>query len=181
MDPSNEAYWYFFRTLAFGSTDPKQHPRLASVAMEISRMLSGRALIAANITASLLRDNFNINFWCKVLAFMRGIIQKHIANFGENPCDLLNQNRPTHLGRMSIASESFMVYDQCHRSSQETVPNITFADVFYGSVKPHENFEVLAWRSRIPPYYNYIYTCQIEDPKTRAAKRKHSQINEITP
>ncbi|WVZ61565.1 hypothetical protein U9M48_011419 [Paspalum notatum var. saurae] len=57
MDPSNEAYWYFFRTLAFGSTDPKQHPRLASVAMEISRMLSGRALIAANITASLLRDN----------------------------------------------------------------------------------------------------------------------------
>ncbi|WVZ61563.1 hypothetical protein U9M48_011419 [Paspalum notatum var. saurae] len=158
--PSNEAYWYFFRTLAFGSTDPKQHPRLASVAMEISRMLSGRALIAANITASLLRDNFNINFWCKVLAFMRGIIQKHIANFGENPCDLLNQNRPTHLGRMSIASESFMVYDQCHRSSQETVPNITFADVFYGSIKPHEKFEVLAWRSRIPPYYNYIYTLE---------------------
>ncbi|WVZ61564.1 hypothetical protein U9M48_011419 [Paspalum notatum var. saurae] len=160
---TDEAYWYFFRTQTFGSTDPKQHPRLASVAMEIAGLLSSRAFIAANIIASLLRDNFDINFWCKVLAFMRGLIQKHIANFGENPCDLLNQNRPTHLGRMSIASEGFLVYAQCHRCSQETVPNLTFADVFCGSVKAHGKFEVLAWRSQIPPYYNYVYTSRASE------------------
>ncbi|VAH09737.1 unnamed protein product [Triticum turgidum subsp. durum] len=27
-----EAYWYFFRTLAFGSTDPEDHPELTSIA-----------------------------------------------------------------------------------------------------------------------------------------------------
>jgi hypothetical protein len=42
--------------------------------MEIAKMLS-RGLISANIMACLLRDNFDIQFWCKVLAFMRRLIQ----------------------------------------------------------------------------------------------------------
>jgi hypothetical protein len=68
---SREAYWYFFKTLTFGSTDPTVHPRLANLAMEIARMLNG-TLIGANITAHMLRDNFDIHFWLKVVAFMRG-------------------------------------------------------------------------------------------------------------
>ncbi|KAJ1287459.1 hypothetical protein BS78_02G011600 [Paspalum vaginatum] len=180
--PSKEAHWYFFRTLTFGSTDPEQHPRLASMAMEIDRMMSNRSLIASNITASLLRDNFDISFWCKVLSFLRGFIQKHLDKFGEHPCDLLNQNRPTQLRRMmGGASEDFLVYGQYQRTSEEAAPSISLHDVVYGSVKPHGNFEILSWRSRIPPYYNYIYTCHIQDPKTKAAKRKHSQNNRITP
>ncbi|WVZ61567.1 hypothetical protein U9M48_011420 [Paspalum notatum var. saurae] len=176
--PSSEAYWYFFKTLAFGSTDPEQHPRLASVAMEIARAVGRINFIAANRTASFLHDNFDINFWYKFLVFARGLIQKHIANFGEHPGDLLTQKKPAHLERMmGRASEDFMVCDQYHRSSQEAVPNITLDDVMYGSVKPHGNFEVLAWRSRMPPYYNYIYSCRIIDLKTKAAKRKRSQNN----
>ncbi|KAG2597737.1 hypothetical protein PVAP13_5KG251500 [Panicum virgatum] len=177
--PSSEAYWYFFKTLAFGSTDPEQHPRLASVAMEIARMINNTTLVGANIITSLLRDNFDINFWCKVLAFVRRLIQNHIAKFGEHPCDLLNQNRPTCLGgrMMGRASEDLMVYDVYQCSSKEAVPNITIHDVLYGSLKPPGKFEVLAWRSRILPYYNYIYTCQIEDKKAKAVKRKRSQSN----
>jgi hypothetical protein len=38
---SKEAYWYFFKTLTFGSMDPDKHPRLAHLAMEIARMQSG--------------------------------------------------------------------------------------------------------------------------------------------
>ena len=164
----------------FGSTDPEEHPRFASVAMEIARMLSSstRSLIAANVTATLLRDNFDFNFWCKVLSFMTGLIQRHVAKFGEHPCDLLNQNKPTRLGRMmGSTSEDLMVYDVYQCSSKEAVPNITIHDVLYGSLKPPGKFEVLAWRSRILPYYNYIYTCQIEDKKAKAVKRKRSQSN----
>ncbi|KAG2597738.1 hypothetical protein PVAP13_5KG251400, partial [Panicum virgatum] len=155
--PASDAFCYFFKTLTFGSTDPEQHPRLAYVAMEIAEILNNTPLIAANILASLLRENFDINFWCKLLVFLRGIFQKHIAKFGEHPCDLLNQNRPTCLGRMmGRASEDFVIYDQYHRTSQEAVPNITLHDVMYGRAKPkpHGKFEVLGWRSRIPPYYN---------------------------
>ncbi|KAJ1287448.1 hypothetical protein BS78_02G010600 [Paspalum vaginatum] len=180
--PSSEAYWYFFKTLAFGSTDPEQHPRLASVAMEIVKMLSIRYYTAANMAASLLRDNFDINFWCKYLVFIRGLIQKHIAEFGKHPGDFLRQNQPAHLGRMmGRAHGDFVICGQYQHSSHEAVPNIAFNDVVYGSVKPHGNFEVLAWRSRIPPYYNYIYSCQVLHRKTRAAKRKRSQNNGTTP
>lgn len=34
---SREAYWYFFRMLVFGSTDPEEHPELTSIAMEMAR------------------------------------------------------------------------------------------------------------------------------------------------
>ncbi|XP_062189262.1 uncharacterized protein LOC133892470 isoform X2 [Phragmites australis] len=77
---SHEAYWYFFKTLTFGSMDPKMHPRHAHLAMEIARMQKG-SLIGANVTGRLLRDNFDIHFWCKVLAFLRGLIQKHVSKF----------------------------------------------------------------------------------------------------
>ncbi|CAL5092070.1 unnamed protein product [Urochloa decumbens] len=32
---SREAYWYFFKALVFGSADPEEQPKLASIAMEI--------------------------------------------------------------------------------------------------------------------------------------------------
>ena len=89
--PSSEAYWYFFKTTSFGSTDPEHHPRLASVAMEISKIQSNTTLMGANITATFLRDNFDINIWCKVLVFLRGLFQKHIAKFGGHPGGFLNQ------------------------------------------------------------------------------------------
>jgi hypothetical protein len=40
-----------------------------------------------------LRDDLNIHFWCKVLSFLRGFIQKHAFKFGVHPFDLLNQNK----------------------------------------------------------------------------------------
>ncbi|XP_066389192.1 putative disease resistance protein RGA3 [Miscanthus floridulus] len=68
---SHEAYWYFFKTLTFGSMDPKSHPRLTHLAMEIARS-QRRCHIGANMIAHLLRDNFNARFWSNVLAFVRG-------------------------------------------------------------------------------------------------------------
>jgi hypothetical protein len=38
--------------------------------MDIAKLLDG-ALYRANIAASLLRDNFDIRIWCKVLAFLK--------------------------------------------------------------------------------------------------------------
>jgi hypothetical protein len=93
---SREAYWYFFKTLTFGSIDPKMHPRFANLAMELAKTWN-RCWIAANLTSCLLRDNFDINFRCKVLAFLRGLMQKHVSRFGGHPLEVINQNRPAHL------------------------------------------------------------------------------------
>ncbi|CAL4886298.1 unnamed protein product [Urochloa decumbens] len=168
-----EAYWYFFKALTFGSMDPKLHPRHVHVAMEIAETLSG-SFASANGTACFLRDNFDIQFWCKVLAFLRASIQRHVFRFGGHPSDVLNKNRPACLQRMGEASEDFLIYGGRECLSQEEVPKIRQHDVIFGSVKPHGKFEVLVWRSQIPPYYSYVNTCEIRELKTIGAKRKRS-------
>jgi hypothetical protein len=171
---SHEVYWYFFKTLAFGSTDPKMHPRLACLAMEMARMLKG-CFIGANLYACLLIENFDIQLWCKVLAFIRGQIKKNILNFGGHPFDLVNQKRPAYLGRMVTSCEDTVVlYREYQCSSQEEVPKIRIQDLIYGSVKAHGKFEILGWRSRIPPYHSFVNICEIPAVKATSTKRKRS-------
>ena len=177
---SHEAYWYFFKTLTFGSLDPKTHPRLTGIAMEISRTLNG-SLVAANVTSLVLRGNFDIHFWCKVLAFLRGSYQKHVSRFGDHPIDLMNQNRPARFERIAARSEDFIVHCEHQRSSQEDVPEIKLHDLVYGGIKPQGKFEVLAWKSEIPPYYSYVYASEIPELKTKTAKRKRCMKNEVVP
>ncbi|KAF8655963.1 hypothetical protein HU200_060844 [Digitaria exilis] len=170
---SQEAYWYFFKTLTFGSTDPVMHPRLSCLAMEIASMLN-RCLFSGAGTIGVLRNNFNISYWCRVVIFLRWFMKWHESKFSEHPSDALNQNRPTHLGRMVSTSEEIVVYNQYECSSQDEVPKIEFPSVMYGSVKPSGRFETQVLRSTIPPYYSYIFTCEIRDLKTTTAKRKRS-------
>jgi len=139
---SHEAYWYFFKTLTFGSMDSEMHPRLMHFAMEIARMQKC-SFVGANIISRLLRDNFDVQFWFKVLAFFKGFTQQRVSRF-EHPFDILRQNRPTHLGRMATPSEGVVVYHQHQCYSEEEVPKLRLQDVLYGSVKPHGNSKVLA-------------------------------------
>ncbi|KAF8678612.1 hypothetical protein HU200_046231 [Digitaria exilis] len=57
-----EAYWYFFKTIAFGSTDAEDQPELASVLMEMADLLN-RSFISANLFGGLLRANPCSQFW----------------------------------------------------------------------------------------------------------------------
>ncbi|KAK3126192.1 hypothetical protein QOZ80_7AG0552960 [Eleusine coracana subsp. coracana] len=175
---SHEAYWYFFKTLTFGSADPETHPRLVHLAMEIARTLNG-TMIGANVTAQLLRNNFDIRFWSKVLTFLKGFVQKHVSKSGEHPSDVLRDHRPTYLGRMGTSYEEIMIYQHYKCSPQENVPMIMFEDVMFGSIRPHGKFEALIWKSRIPPYYNYVHSCEIRELETAAVKRKRSAKNGV--
>ncbi|CAL5077858.1 unnamed protein product [Urochloa decumbens] len=176
---SHEAYWYFFKTLAFEGTDPEMHPRLMQLAMEIA-MTQRRSLNGANIIGRLLRDNFDVQFWSKVLAFWRGSTRR-ICRFGEHPCDPLDQNKHAYLGRMAAQTEDVVVLHRQQRSSEEDVPKIRMEDVVYGSIKLHGKVDALLWKSRIPPYYSYIYTCEIRKVKTTGFKRKRLMESRMKP
>ncbi|CAL5077211.1 unnamed protein product [Urochloa decumbens] len=176
---SHEAYWYFFKTLAFEGTDPEMHPRLMQLAMEIA-MTQRRSLNGANIIGRLLRDNFDVQFWSKVLAFWRGSTRR-ICRFGEHPCDPLDQNKHAYLGRMAAQTEDVVVLHRQQRSSEEDVPKIRMEDVVYGSIKLHGKVDALLWKSRIPPYYSYIYTCEIRMVKTTGFKRKRPMESRMKP
>ncbi|GJN10468.1 hypothetical protein PR202_ga28563 [Eleusine coracana subsp. coracana] len=135
---SREAYWYFFKTLTFGSTNPEMHLRFAYLAMEIARLLDG-TLLRANMAAKLLGDNFDIGFWCNVLAFLRITVENHVARFGEHPFTVVDQNRPIRFRRTGAPSKDFVIYHQYQqRSSGEEVPNVGIQDVIFGSFKPHD-------------------------------------------
>jgi hypothetical protein len=170
---SHEAYWFFFKTLTFGSTDPKLHPRLVYLAMEVARLLGG-CFVAANMTACLLGDKFDVQLWCKVLAFLRAQTMKNVSEFGGHPFDLINQKRPTYVGRLVTPFEEAVLYCEHECSEQEELPEIKLQDVMFGSVKAHGKFDILGWRSRIPPYHSYVNTCEIRELKTSSAKRKRS-------
>lgn len=173
-----EAYWYFFKVITFGSTDPElAHPRFMRLAMEIAETLDGN-LMSANITARLLRSNFSVHVWCRVLNFLRGYVEKHLSRCGEHPNDLLKYPMgPTYFGRMQRPAEDILVLDQYQTCSspEEEIPKITLIDLVYGNIRPHGTFEMLFWRSRIPPYHCYIYTCEIRGVQTRLVKKKRSR------
>ncbi|CAL5034368.1 unnamed protein product [Urochloa decumbens] len=168
---SVEAFWYFFKTIAFGSMDPKMHPRFAHVAMEIAKLL-GRGFVGANNVACLLRDNFDICFWCKVLDFWKGFVHKHVSKFGVHPIDLMNKHKLVRIGRMAKPFEDLVYYGETQRSSHEEVPKITLDNVIYGSVEALGKSEFLAWISPMPPYYSHVVTCEVQELKCRAANKR---------
>ncbi|KAF7062396.1 hypothetical protein CFC21_069004 [Triticum aestivum] len=176
---SDEAFWYFFKVITFGSTDPKMHPRLVYLAMEIAKLMYN--LAEASITACVLRANFNIDFWCKVLAFRRGCMQKQLCKFGVHPCELLSGNKPVYLQRMGRTTEDVLVLGTNQTCcSEEEVPKIMAVDVLCGIARPQGGtFKVLLWKSRIPPYHTYIQTYEIRELQARAVKRKRPLMNGI--
>ncbi|KAL6615955.1 hypothetical protein ACP70R_038225 [Stipagrostis hirtigluma subsp. patula] len=169
-----EAYWYFFKTLAFGGANPDDHPELASVAMEIAVQLNG-LFLGANITATLMRDNLSVQFWRRVLVCLRAFTSKHRLMFGEHPGDRLEKGAPVYTWRIARSSSEIVicsVYQKPSSSSQHDVPKITSTDIIAGSVPQQGEFQAVSWRSNIPPYYTYLASCA-----SRAATCKMASKN----
>ncbi|CAL4947704.1 unnamed protein product [Urochloa decumbens] len=158
-----EAFWYFFKTIAFGSTDTEDHAELASVCMEMAGLLN-RSFIGAYIIGSLLRANPCSQFWRKVLTRYRDFTRMHFLLFGEHPSDLIAKDRPAYLWRLASKTGTAVIVYRCYQACsarEHDLPKITINEVQIGSASPRGKFEVLAWRSHIPPYYNYVLSCEV--------------------
>ncbi|KAF0895884.1 hypothetical protein E2562_016607 [Oryza meyeriana var. granulata] len=62
---SQEEYWYFFKAFAFGSMDPDEHPKLASLGLQVANVMNG-SFIGATVIGELLRANPNTQFWKRI-------------------------------------------------------------------------------------------------------------------
>ncbi|WVZ90474.1 hypothetical protein U9M48_036774 [Paspalum notatum var. saurae] len=78
--PTSEAYWYF-KALAFGSADPEEEPRLASMAMEIAASMNSSFRVA-NVMARMLRANFSAKFWRMAVSWIKGVRKRDGVIFG---------------------------------------------------------------------------------------------------
>ncbi|KAM0840885.1 hypothetical protein ACQ4PT_059367 [Festuca glaucescens] len=157
---SKEAYWYFFKIPVFGSTDPEDHPKLTSIAMEMASEM-GRSFMFANVVATLLRANLSARFWCSVLRHLRVQRQNNFLLLGEFS---LEGGRPRYAWSMANTrrgSKDKSFFRLCgdyqkRPASHCEVPKITAVDLVSGtwSAMPRGKFEILSWRSLIPPYYS---------------------------
>ncbi|CAM0954387.1 unnamed protein product [Alopecurus aequalis] len=132
---SKEAYWYFFKMLVFGSTDPKEHPNLTSIAMELALEMRG-SFIPAYIIASLLRGNLSARLWSRLLTQIRKYTQSNTSLFVEYPLP----ERPRYGWSMAKTRRGsndikfFMCGDyQKGPASHYEVPKITSMDLLSGT------------------------------------------------
>ncbi|CAL5018892.1 unnamed protein product [Urochloa decumbens] len=77
---SREAFWYFFKVRVFGSTDAADHPKLASIAMDMADEVDG-SFAAASIFGELVRSNFNPQFWSLALAVLREFKKRNLIKY----------------------------------------------------------------------------------------------------
>ncbi|CAN6332292.1 unnamed protein product [Urochloa humidicola] len=160
-----EAYWYLFKTTTFGSDDPGDHPKMASIALEMADAMQGSFMLAS-MGANLLRANFNARSWSRVLTRLRQYLQKNASLIGEYPDDVKVKDYPrfTWSAIKEKPDKYFMLHDIYQRgSAHREVPQISFFDLLAGRAQPPGKYEILFWKSRIPPYFNYMCTCEIRD------------------
>uniref|UniRef100_A0A0E0C7C1 Disease resistance N-terminal domain-containing protein n=1 Tax=Oryza meridionalis TaxID=40149 RepID=A0A0E0C7C1_9ORYZ len=177
-----EDFWYFFKTVAFGSTNPEEEPKLASICMEIAAVLNG-SFMGLNIVASILNSNLSAQFWYSLLKRLKFFTYRHIHLLGEHPRDLYNANsgrtyiwmHENYFGDSDLVTYNYYQVNSARLNGLQTV--LTSRDILTGTVKPQAaKYEVLEWQSSIPPYYSYItqYEILAQQKLMLPPKRKRS-------
>ncbi|CAL5018891.1 unnamed protein product [Urochloa decumbens] len=174
---SREAFWYFFKVRVFGSTDAADHPKLASIAMDMADEVDG-SFAAASIFGELVRSNFNPQFWSLALAVLREFKKRNLIKYDAHQrteTDALEIIKPSSYTKE--AAEEFVHLDdyQINSSTRGEVPKISLQDILFGGARPQGKFDVLGWKSTIPPYYSYAYRCEIQRPQRMVARKNRGR------
>lgn len=183
-----EEYSYLFKTLAFGSANPTDHPRLVAMVEEFAMVLRG-SLISANLLADALRKNLSARFWLYRLNRARDTVSKNISHFGAHPQELFNRGHAVHLiGRyiLSPAVPSHVVESANGMTSvpEEGLPRIMFGDLIAreGHVAlPRGDFRLISWESRLPPYTSFVHLVRsapscADKPETPLSGKKRAVL-----
>uniref|UniRef100_A0A0E0BFN0 Uncharacterized protein n=1 Tax=Oryza glumipatula TaxID=40148 RepID=A0A0E0BFN0_9ORYZ len=124
------------------------------------------SFLGATIYGELLRANPNTQFWNRILLFLRELARKQLTSSGLHPEDLFERNIPLDMSRLAVVDgqvQCCLVYDlRVAGPAEGELPKLTSRDMLLGGDIPVEDkFDVLVWRSRIPPYCNYIVTALV--------------------
>ncbi|EER96119.1 disease resistance protein RGA2 [Sorghum bicolor] len=178
-----EEHWYFFKVRTFGSTDLADHPKLASIAMDMARE-TNRDFFCASVVSALLKANFDAHFWSMALASVKKIKRINPLLYREEKgADFLQGFKPINVRIVNKTSVENLVILHDYETGfvRETAQNegsqMTIRDLLFGSnnVRPRGRFEVVACRSHIPPNYSYMWECEVRRPQRMISRRKRTQ------
>uniref|UniRef100_J3N0S2 Disease resistance N-terminal domain-containing protein n=1 Tax=Oryza brachyantha TaxID=4533 RepID=J3N0S2_ORYBR len=157
-------YSYLFKVLAFGSTNPEEHPQLVSIANELSMLLGG-SFMSANVCASTFRKNQNVHFWLHVLKKHRNMVQKNFSVFRQHPKLLFEREHQIDISMFASSSSPLRLMPRTSEEIQTKtdLSVVMLEDLVTNSVVlPKEDFE-LVWESRIPPYRRLVFIAAYQD------------------
>jgi hypothetical protein len=180
---SQAEFSYLFKALAFGGTDPENHPQLSSIAMELAMNVNG-LLLVANTLADLLRKNQSVRFWFHMLKRFRQSVERNFSRFGEHPKQLVERDHPTDITMLVQPSSAVLRLMPPHgdaRLCMEQLPKVKFADLVQGSatVQPDEEFQITMWESRLPPFTKFVASCVAEEhPCTSSDNKRHKSCKQ---
>ncbi|KAF8731421.1 hypothetical protein HU200_016483 [Digitaria exilis] len=181
---SQEAYWYFFKALLFGSADAEEQPELASIAVTILDEYFDQGIytpftgtfINLNNTAILLKANAGAHNWRKILECIRENRQQNRRLSSRRLSDSEVEKDRIFLRRVTETIQYCVVYNQDRIGlDDEEAPNITMIDGISEKVPPRGKFEILLWKSHLPPYHKYIYSCEIFEFEGKVIRDKESR------
>jgi hypothetical protein len=173
-----EAFWYFFKVRLFGSTDAAEHPKLASIAMDMAMELNG-CFLNANMFSELLKANVDARFWSSALAILQELKHKNLFG-GAHQVDIWEVTEPVYVPRVNKASEDLVILDDYETSSADHTrgtTTMTVQEVLLGTATPQGKFDILAWRSPVPPHFSYFFGCEIRRPRCMASRKRRIQNN----
>lgn len=113
---------------------------------------------------------------------IRGLVREHLSSFGVHPEDLLGRNFPVNFGSTALVggqAQGYLVYDLREAvAGQSELPKLTSQELLTGRDAPVEEdkFEVLVWRSRIPPYRDYVVTYEKQKPDRVIGRKNHVAV-----
>ncbi|KAF6998392.1 hypothetical protein CFC21_014514 [Triticum aestivum] len=148
---------YLFKTLAFGSVDPAEHPRLVQLADKFAKGLHGThgSLLAANMFVDVLRRKLDIQFWRCILDKGLRYVRRNLSMYGAHPSTLIEQGHPVDITDFALHPLSMTPYT-VYVSMKKESPSVTFGQLLSDpSVRPEQDFMLISWESRMPPHNSF--------------------------
>ncbi|KAJ1276194.1 hypothetical protein BS78_05G195600 [Paspalum vaginatum] len=182
---SREEYRYLFKMLAFGSADENDYPHLASVANELAILFRG-SLVTANVIADSLRRNLDIKVWLSVFHRYKGMVDCNLSKYGDHPKNIIDNERSIDTSTMcsSYPASRYLMPPRVERDDcpKRSLPHISFGDLMTnngGIGIPNDEFVVVGWESRLPPYTRFVNDVERAVEKqgsTISARKRRSSI-----
>ncbi|VAH24509.1 unnamed protein product [Triticum turgidum subsp. durum] len=156
---SYDEFRYLFKTLAFGSVDPAEHPRLLQLADEFANQLHNKqgSLVAINTFSHVLRMNLTTQFWRCIFDKMTRHVKRNIYVHGAHPSKLMEQGLPVDITDFALHPLTMTSYTSNIPIKEES-PSVTFAELLANpSVRPEGDFTLIRYESRIPPHKSFVH------------------------
>uniref|UniRef100_A0A0E0EVK6 Rx N-terminal domain-containing protein n=1 Tax=Oryza meridionalis TaxID=40149 RepID=A0A0E0EVK6_9ORYZ len=184
---SYEELSYLFKTLAFGSANPRDHPRLLQIAEEFAMQLQLKSsLVAANFLADVLRRNLDVNFWLCMLNRCITVAEKNFSLYGEHTRLLLEQGHRVDITNFDSSPAAPLHVVPCigANSTGKDLPRVKFTELLLDpSVRPKgekkhavEPIVSAVVGDFVYRFISYLFKCESQENLETKMERLHNLL-----